>query len=61
LFGTKQPYEVILPTFDMKKLQAKDGKEFEIWIVNKFGGIPNEMAERILALTDIRNTARPFR
>ena len=42
LFNKKQPYEVILPTFDFKKLQAKDGKEFEIWIVDKFGGVPNE-------------------
>jgi len=42
LFDKKQPYEVILPTFDFKKLQAKDGKEFEIWIVDKFGGVPNE-------------------
>ena len=42
LFNKKQPYEVILPTFDFKKLQAKDGKEFEIWIIDKFGGIPNE-------------------
>ena len=42
LFNRKQPYEVILPTFDFKKLQAKDGKEFEIWIVDKFGGVPNE-------------------
>jgi len=42
LFYKKQPYEVILPTFDFEKLQAKDGKEFEIWIVDKFGGVPNE-------------------
>jgi len=42
LFNKNQPYEVILPTFDFKKLQAKDGKEFEIWIIDKFGGIPNE-------------------
>jgi hypothetical protein len=37
-----QPYEVILPTFDLKELQNQDGKEFEIWIVDKYGGIPNE-------------------
>ncbi|MCL2306062.1 MAG: hypothetical protein FWC43_12030 [Planctomycetaceae bacterium] len=42
LFRKKQPYEVILPTFDLKKLQATGGKEFEIWIVDKFGGVPNE-------------------
>ncbi|MCL2074667.1 MAG: hypothetical protein FWH18_12145 [Marinilabiliaceae bacterium] len=42
LFGKKQSYEVILPSFDFKKLQAKDGKEFEIRIVDKFGGVPNE-------------------
>ena len=42
LFDKKQPYEIVLPTFDLKKLQATDGKEFEIWIVDKFGGIPNE-------------------
>jgi len=34
-----KPYEVILPVFDFEKL--KEGKDFEIWIVEKFGGIPN--------------------
>jgi site-specific DNA-methyltransferase (adenine-specific) len=34
-----KPYEVILPVIDFEKL--KDGKDFEIWIVEKFGGIPN--------------------
>jgi hypothetical protein len=32
---------VILPVFDFEKLKNKDGKVFEIWIVEKFGGIPN--------------------
>jgi DNA modification methylase len=41
-FFSNQTYEIILPIFDFKKLQATDGKEFEIWIVDKFGGIPNE-------------------
>jgi DNA modification methylase len=36
-----QPYEVILPTFDLEKLQSNKGKEFEIFIVEKYGGIPN--------------------
>jgi len=36
-----KPYEVILPTFDFEKLNKTDGKDFEIWIVEKFGGIPN--------------------
>ena len=50
LFNNKQPYEVVLPTFDFKKLQAKDGKEFEIWIVQKFGGIPNEKGGKDLGI-----------
>ena len=45
-----QPYEVILPTFDFKKLQNQDGKEFEIWIVNKYGGIPNEKGGKDLGI-----------
>ena len=45
-----QPYEVILPTFDLKKLQNQDGKEFEIWIVNKYGGIPNEKSGKDLGI-----------
>jgi len=45
-----QPYDVILPTFDFKKLQATDGKEFEIWIVDKFGGIPNEKGGKDLGI-----------
>jgi len=50
LFNKKQPYEVILPTFDFKKLQNQDGKEFEIWIVDKFGGIPNEKGGKDLGI-----------
>jgi len=45
-----QAYEVILPTFDLKKLQNQDGKEFEIWIVNKYGGIPNEKGGKDLGI-----------
>jgi hypothetical protein len=36
-----KPYEVILPTFDFEKLKNTDGKDFEIFIVEKFGAIPN--------------------
>jgi hypothetical protein len=50
LFDKKQPYEVILPTFDLKKLQATDGKEFEMWIVDKFGGVPNEKGGKDLGI-----------
>jgi len=50
LFDKKQPYEVILPTFDFKKLQATEGKEFEIWIVDRFGGIPNEKGGKDLGI-----------
>ena len=50
LFYKKQPYEVILPTFDLKKLQDTDGKDFEIWIVDKFGGIPNEKGGKDLGI-----------
>jgi DNA modification methylase len=39
LFST--PYEVVIPTYDLSKLEQEDGKDFEIFIVEKFGGIPN--------------------
>jgi DNA modification methylase len=39
LFST--PYEVIIPTYDLSKLEQEDGKNFEIFIVEKFGGISN--------------------
>jgi DNA modification methylase len=35
------PYEVIIPTYDLSKLEQEDSKHFEIFIVEKFGGIPN--------------------
>jgi DNA modification methylase len=35
------PYEVVIPTYDLSKLEKEDGKSFEIFIVEKFGGIPN--------------------
>ena len=41
LFHKKQPYEVILPTFNLKELMEDDGKKFEIFIIDKYGGIPN--------------------
>jgi hypothetical protein len=36
-----QPYDVILPTFNLKELMEDDGKKFEIFIIDKYGGIPN--------------------
>jgi DNA modification methylase len=36
-----QPYDVIIPTYDLSKIEKEDGKNFEIFIVEKFGGIPN--------------------
>ncbi|MDR0613673.1 MAG: hypothetical protein LBG45_09425 [Dysgonamonadaceae bacterium] len=36
------PYEVIIPTYDFDKLTKEDGKDFEIFIVEKFGAIPNQ-------------------
>ena len=35
------PYEVIIPTYDFEKLTKEDGRDFEIFIVEKFGAIPN--------------------
>jgi DNA modification methylase len=35
------PYEVVIPTYDLSKLEKEDGKNFEIFIVEKFGGLPN--------------------
>jgi len=34
-------YDVILPTFNLKELMEDDGKKFEIFIIDKYGGIPN--------------------
>jgi DNA modification methylase len=36
-----KPYKVIIPTYDLSKIEQEDGKKFEIFIVEKFGGIPN--------------------
>ncbi|MDR1763688.1 MAG: hypothetical protein LBR64_07030 [Dysgonamonadaceae bacterium] len=36
-----KPFEVEIPTFDLSKLQKAEGKQFEIFIVDKYGGIPN--------------------
>jgi DNA modification methylase len=36
-----KPYDVIIPTYDLSKIEKEDGKNFEIFIVEKFGGIPN--------------------
>ena len=36
-----KPYDVIIPTYDLSKIETEDGKNFEIFIVEKFGGIPN--------------------
>jgi hypothetical protein len=32
---------VIIPTYDLSKIEKEVGKNFEIFIVEKFGGIPN--------------------
>jgi len=45
-----QPYEVIIPTYDLQKLQKSDGKKFEIFIVEKYGGIPNEKGGKDLGI-----------
>ncbi|MCL2074814.1 MAG: hypothetical protein FWH18_12920, partial [Marinilabiliaceae bacterium] len=45
-----QPYEVIIPTYDLEKLQKSDGKKFEIFIVEKYGGIPNEKGGKDLGI-----------
>jgi len=60
LFDKKQPYEVILPTFDLKKLQATDGKDFEIWIVDKYGGIPNEKGGKDLGIDGHTQAGTPI-
>jgi DNA modification methylase len=36
-----QPYDVIIPTYDLSKIESEDGKQFEIFIVEQFGAIPN--------------------
>jgi hypothetical protein len=35
------PYKVVIPTYDLSQLEKEDGKKFEIFIVEKFGGIAN--------------------
>ena len=54
------PYEVIIPTYDLQKLQAKDGKEFEIWIINKYGGIPNEKGGKDLGIDGHTQAGTPI-
>ncbi|MDR0768636.1 MAG: site-specific DNA-methyltransferase [Dysgonamonadaceae bacterium] len=36
-----QPYELILRKYDYDILRSSNAFEFESWIINKFGGIPN--------------------
>jgi hypothetical protein len=45
-----QPYETIIPTYDLQKLQERDGKNFEVFIVEKYGGIPNEKGGKDLGI-----------
>ncbi|MDR0828815.1 MAG: hypothetical protein LBN95_01720 [Prevotellaceae bacterium] len=44
------PYEVIIPTYDLSKLEQEDGKKFEIFIVEKFGAIPNRKGGKDLGI-----------
>ncbi|MDR1562076.1 MAG: hypothetical protein LBS54_03165, partial [Dysgonamonadaceae bacterium] len=45
-----KPFEVIIPTFDLQKLQERDGKDFEIFIVERYGGIPNTKGGKDLGI-----------
>ncbi|MDR0546332.1 MAG: hypothetical protein LBG77_01885 [Dysgonamonadaceae bacterium] len=36
-----KPFKVLQPYYDLSKLEKEKGKDFEIFIVDKFGGIPN--------------------
>ncbi|MDR0686556.1 MAG: site-specific DNA-methyltransferase, partial [Dysgonamonadaceae bacterium] len=36
-----QPYDMILRNYDYNILRNSNALEFETWIINKFGGIPN--------------------
>ena len=43
-------YDVILPTFNLKELMEDDGKKFEIFIIDKYGGIPNQKGGKDLGI-----------
>ena len=60
LFSAKQPYEVIMPTYDLQKLQEKDGKSFEVFIVEKYGGIPNEKGGKDLGIDGYTQAGTPI-
>jgi len=60
LFSAKQPYEVIMPTYDLKKLHEKEGKNFEVFIVDKYGGIPNEKGGKDLGIDGYTQAGTPI-
>ena len=60
LFNKKQPYEVIIPTYDLQKLQEKGGKNFEVFIVEKYGGIPNEKGGKDLGIDGYTQAGTPI-
>jgi len=60
LFSAKQSYEVIMPTYDLQKLQEKDGKSFEVFIVEKYGGIPNEKGGKDLGIDGYTQAGTPI-
>jgi len=60
LFSAKQPYEVIMPIYDLKKLHEKEGKNFEVFIVDKYGGIPNEKGGKDLGIDGYTQAGTPI-
>jgi hypothetical protein len=55
-----QPYEVIIPTYDLSKIEKEDGKNFEIFIVDKFGGIPNTKGGKDLGIDGHTQNGTPI-
>ena len=55
-----QPYDVVLPTFNLKELMDDDGKKFEIFIIDKYGGIPNLKGGKDLGIDGHTQSGTPI-
>jgi hypothetical protein len=53
-------YDVILPTFNLKELMEDDDKKFEIFIIDKYGGIPNLKGGKDFGIDGHTQTGTPI-
>jgi hypothetical protein len=59
LFAAKT-FDLILPTFNLKELMNDDGKKFEIFIIDKYGGIPKLKGGKDLGIDGHTQTGTPI-